>query len=127
MKYQLAAWRRRVDGFGRALEADPLPLQLAHQLDQVLERPAQPVETPDHQHIALPQQLRGPLQPVTLHLAAAGRVLDDLAAPCHLESVALQVGILLAGRYPCIADFHASTCFWPVGLRNPSQSSEDLP
>ena len=44
MKHQLAARRGRIDGFGDALESDSLGLQLAYQLDQVLERPPQPVE-----------------------------------------------------------------------------------
>jgi hypothetical protein len=34
------------DSFGHALEADPLPLHRGHQLDEMLERPPQPIEPP---------------------------------------------------------------------------------
>jgi len=51
-KHRLAARRGRFDGFGDALEPDPMALQLAHQLDQVLERPPQPVEPRGCQHVA---------------------------------------------------------------------------
>src|SRR3954447_15975787 len=62
MEHQLAARCGGVDGLLHALKPDALPLQLRHQLDQMLERAAKPVEPPDHQHVALAQQLACPLQ-----------------------------------------------------------------
>src|SRR5271163_3994763 len=44
MKHKFAARCGRIDGFGDALKSDPLGLWFGRQLDQVLERPPQPVE-----------------------------------------------------------------------------------
>ncbi len=52
VKHRLAARCGCINGFGDALERDPLGLQLGHHLDQVFERQSQPVEPPDRQHIA---------------------------------------------------------------------------
>jgi hypothetical protein len=53
-KHQLAARRRGVYPVGNALEADPPRFEFAHQLDQLLERPPQPVEPPHSQHFTRP-------------------------------------------------------------------------
>ncbi len=57
MKHQFAARRGRIDGFGDVLKSDSLGLQLAHQLDQLLERPPQPVEPPDREHVARSERI----------------------------------------------------------------------
>jgi hypothetical protein len=106
MKLELAARSGRIDGFGDALESDPLGLQLGHQLDQVLERSAQPVEPPDGQHVARSESIVHTLQARALHLVLTDRVLDDLLAPGPHQDVALQVKILLRRRNSRIADDH---------------------
>ena len=69
MEHQLAAGCGRINGFGDALESDPLGFQLGHQLDQVLERSAQPVEPPDREHVARSECIVHTLQAGALHLA----------------------------------------------------------
>ena len=47
-------WCAGVDGVGEAPELDTVLVQIADQIDQLLDRPAQPVELPDDQSIAKP-------------------------------------------------------------------------
>jgi hypothetical protein len=70
VKHQLAARCGRIDTFGDALESNAIGLRLYHQLDQVPERPPQPVEPPDRQHVARSQRTVHALESEALHLAA---------------------------------------------------------
>jgi hypothetical protein len=56
MKHEFASRRRGINGFLQALEPDLLLFQFRYQFDQVLERPAQAIKPPDHQHVPSPQQ-----------------------------------------------------------------------
>ena len=84
------------------------------------DRPLQPVEPPDCQHVARSQRIVLTLEAGALHLAATDRVLDDLLAPCLLQGVTLQVKILLRCRNSRIADDHTSPPL-PLELGNPSE------
>jgi hypothetical protein len=104
VKHQLAARCGRINRFGDAQESDPLGLESGHQLDEVLERPPQPVEPPDRQHVARAERIVHTLQAGEFLLAATGRDLDDLLAPGPLQGVTLQVKILFRCRDSRIAD-----------------------
>lgn len=71
-------WCAGVDGVGEAPELDTVLVQIADQIDQLLDRPAQPVELPDDQSIAFAQHFERlgqarPVCPRATHL-----VLEDL-------------------------------------------------
>lgn len=53
MKHQSAAGRRGVDGLRDRAETDALRFETGDRFDQMRERPAEPVEFPDRQHIAM--------------------------------------------------------------------------
>src|SRR5262249_50233815 len=71
VKHQFAPRRRRINRLGDALESDSLRLQIAYHLDQVLERPPQPVEPPDCQHVTRSERVVQAIQAGALHLATA--------------------------------------------------------
>ena len=58
-EHQPARGDGRVDAAGEHLEADAPLLQAVHQLDDVPERAADPVELPDHEGVALPRHVQG--------------------------------------------------------------------
>ena len=68
MKHQLAPGRGRVDRFRARLEAHPLHPQGMHQTHQVRHRATEPIQPPDHQHIAWGERRQRGIQPGTLHL-----------------------------------------------------------
>jgi NAD-dependent oxidoreductase involved in siderophore biosynthesis len=78
-------WCAGVDGVGEAPELDTVLVQIADQIDQLLDRPAQPVELPDDQSIAFAQHFerlgRQAGRPRATHL-----VLEDLLHPALLKA-----------------------------------------
>ena len=71
-KDELAARGGGVDGLLQALEAHPAVAQAGDRLDEVLQRPPEAVELPDHELIAGPQIGQGPLQAGPLGPGLAG-------------------------------------------------------
>jgi hypothetical protein len=71
-------------------ENDFQRIQLGHRLDQVFERPPQPVEPPDRQHIARSQRIVHTLEAGAMHLAFTWRaptsVADDALAAMRRRS-----------------------------------------
>ena len=92
-------WCAGVDGVGEAPELDTVLVQIADQIDQLLDRPAQPVELPDDQSIAFAQHFERlgqarPVCPRATHL-----VLEDLFTS-GLAGVRLE-----NGKYPTLSLF----------------------
>src|SRR5271166_432432 len=75
-------------------------------LEEVLQRPPEAVELPDHELIAGPQIGQGPLQAGPLGPGPAGLVGVDLLAARGLQGILLEVEILLDGRDPGVSDPH---------------------
>src|SRR5512135_2674437 len=114
-EHQLARRRGGVDRgslAGEHLQADPTGGQLVHRVDQVAEVPAQPVELPDDQRVALAQRLQARRQAGAIVATAGRRVLIDVPAVNTRgeQGVPLQVGHLAAVRlaHPHIPDEHPS-------------------
>ena len=95
----------------RLCSATPLSYEVAGPTDEVLERSAQSVEPPDDEGVAGTKQFLDLVEPRAGRDGATDLIDNHLVAAGALERVALQVGILLEGRHPSIADFHG----WPFG------------
>jgi hypothetical protein len=88
----------RVDGVREADEVDALLLEAAHEIDELLHAPTQPVELPDHERVASPQDVEGSLEPRTVGNPATHSVLEELLAPGVRQCVLLHVETWGLGR-----------------------------
>ena len=121
MKHQLAPGRGRVDRFRERLEAHPLHPQGMHQTHQVRHRATEPIQPPDHQHIAWGERRQRGIQPGTLHLRTREpRVVENPRAAGRGEGVQLEVELLVVRGHACIPDVHTqprpSCAFGPPHL-----------
>lgn len=88
-------------------QVDPLGLQLLGQLDQVLQRPAEPVQLGHHELVAGPVGRQQGLVQLGSAGELAGRLVEeDLVAPGRRQRVALGLRMLVAGGDPPVADPH---------------------
>ncbi len=53
MEEEASRWRGGVDGIGKALELHTLLVKLAHQVYQVLDAAAEPIQFPDDKRVAV--------------------------------------------------------------------------
>jgi hypothetical protein len=109
----------RVHAFAQTLKADFAGGESVYGLDKMLQGTAQPVEFPHDQSVSIAGVINGFSQASSRIDSAAGDIAEDLFAPGLLESVLLQVRILVGGGNPCIADPHA---YLLVSELNPGQS-----
>lgn len=108
VKHETAARRCRVDAFGERLELAPAIPKRLDDRDQVRQRPPQAIQLPHHQHVA--RAAAGKRLVETRPLFGRARYLigkHDFAAR-RLKGALLQIEVLIVGRYPRIADFHAA-------------------
>ncbi len=77
-----------------------------HQLDEVLERAAQTVQPPNDDGITGTQYVHERGQTDAIRLGAAHRILENALASCSLQSIPLQVEVLVISRYPSVANQH---------------------
>src|SRR5574337_799276 len=103
---EAAGRRAGVDGVGEAPELDTVLVQIADQIDQLLDRPAQPVELPDDQGVALAHHFEGLGQTGTVCPRATYLVLEDLLASGLGQRFALKFQVLILRRDARIADQH---------------------
>ena len=94
-----------VDRLLQAAQPDALRAQRLGVRDEVLERPAQPVEPPHHQRVAGTELGERLAQGGALGRAAR-RVLEDALAPGRLQRLPLQVELLVLGLDARVADQH---------------------
>ena len=97
-------------------EPHPVPGQAGDHVDQVAQRPAQAVQPPDHQRVAVAQLFQRPAQLGTVLRDPGDAVGEHPPAPGRGQRVVLQGGVLLQRRHPGIPDqlAHASTVAVPV-------------
>jgi hypothetical protein len=72
----------------------------------MFERTAQPIQAPDDQCVSFPNIIERVLQAWACGRGAAHPVAKDALAADLLESVFLEVKVLLVSRDACVADFH---------------------
>ena len=106
VKDELPAAGGRVDRLLEAAEADLPRLQDGDRLDQVLERAPQPVELPNDESVAGPEEGDHFGQSDAFVLDTAGDVGEELLAAGLLERVLLEIEVLVLGRDTRIADEH---------------------
>jgi hypothetical protein len=119
MEDQLTSTGGRVHTLAQALKADFAGGESIDGLDKILQGTAKPVQFPNDQCVSFASVVNGFSQTSSRIDSAAGDIAEDLFAPGLLESVLLQVRILVGGGNPCIADPHAQP---PVSELNLHQS-----
>ena len=68
MKYQLTPGRGRVNGLRERLESHPLQPRVCTTTHQVRHRAPEPIQPPDHQHVAWGERRQRGIQAGALHL-----------------------------------------------------------
>ena len=110
MEQELALRRGGVHLLGERTERDAALLEVVHRGQQMRQRPAEPVQLPDHQAIAGPDEGQRLCQAGAVVAAAAGVILEQvpLIDPGGEKGVALQVQHLpvAVGRDAHVADQH---------------------
>ena len=101
---QAAIGGRGVDGLRQTAEADSSASQVLHKLDQIPEGAPQPVQPPNHHHIARTQLVEHPVQFGSAGFAAGGMVSEDLDASSLLQCVDLKGGVLVVRADPCVSN-----------------------
>src|SRR3990172_3225401 len=105
---QLSGAGGGVDVLVEGTETDAARLELANNLDEVAKRPADAIELPDHERVALARVGERVVEAGPLRLRAAGHVGADALAPRALELILLHVEVLVAGGDTGIADEHGA-------------------
>ena len=95
---------RGVDVVGDRPQVDLALFEIAGELDQVLHRPAEPVEFPNHKRIAGPGVIEGLGQPRTIPGTATDLIGIDPSTAILVEGFPLQVKVLIVGGDPGVAD-----------------------
>lgn len=94
MEDELAAAGRGVDALLKALEAHAFVHQVTHRLDEMWQRPPQPIQLPDDKCILLAAELQRGGEARAICLGSTGRVGEDLLAASSLESIHLKIQVL---------------------------------
>jgi hypothetical protein len=90
----------------RLTEGDPIPVEAAHEVHELLHTPPKSVELPHDERVASSEGVERTQEPRTGYETAARSVLVDLLAASHTKRLLLQVKALVSGRDPGIADEH---------------------
>lgn len=80
MEKKPTGWGTRIDCICEALELDALIVQLANQINQVLDTAAKPIQLPNNERIVFTQQFQCLGQSRSLSAAAADFVVENLLA-----------------------------------------------
>lgn len=105
-----------VNGLGKALEGGPCPFDLIEDEQQVFERPGEPVELPDDQHVPLAQVVKQALQLGPIPAPPGSHLLKDSFTPGSLKRANLEDGILVLGGNAGVADAHGCKILLPFGF-----------
>jgi len=103
---ELPAGAGGVDVFLQALESDAVFVKHVDRSYQLFQGPAEPVESPDNQGVAVPHEIEGLGEPGPEGLGAAGLVGEDLLAAGLGEGVVLQGQVLVLGGNSSVAEEH---------------------
>ena len=107
VEHERAAGRAGVDRLGQRAELHSPLVEYRHQIDQVLHAPAEPVELPHDDGVALAQEVEHVVEFGTVRPRAGRHVGEDPVAPGLLQRVPLQIGGLVARADPRVSVNHA--------------------
>ena len=93
-----------IDRLLEAPKADPALSQAGDGVDQVPQRPAQPVKLPHHEGVAGPELVQELLEDRTVAAGAAGGLGEHPVAAGRVEGVDLELGLLVGGGDAGIAE-----------------------
>jgi hypothetical protein len=98
-----------VDGIGDAQEIHTVALEAAHEIDELLDASAEPIELPDNERVAVPKDVERLDKPRTGGNPSTGGVLQHRLAPSPFQRLVLHIKPLVACRDPGIPDEHVRT------------------
>jgi hypothetical protein len=101
---ELAAGSGRVDRLLQAPEPDPSVGEPGDHVDQVPQRPAQPIQLPDDQGVAGSQLVQDLLEDEAVAAGAASGLGEHSVAAGVVEGVDLKLRLLVGGRDAGIAE-----------------------
>ena len=107
VEHERATGRAGVDRLGQGTELHSPFVEYGHQVDQVPHAPAEPVELPHDDGVALPQEVEHVVEFGTVRPRAGRHVGEDPVAPGLLECVLLQISGLVARADPRVSVNHA--------------------
>ena len=103
-----------VDGLGEAAEACPGDLDLLHQVQEVFEAAAEPIQLPDDDHVSLAELVEHLMQLGTIPAATGGVFGEHARDPGVFERAELRGGVLVLGFADTgVTDVHRASwgCF----------------
>src|SRR5436305_9553119 len=107
VEHQPTRRARGVDPLRQAAKTEPALPELANQLDQMPQAPAQAIQPPHHQHVlAVTQLLQRPLELRPFAQRPRRGVAEPPLTPGRFERVELQRDVLIASRDTGIANQH---------------------
>ena len=107
VEHERAARRAGVDRLGQGTELHSPFVEDGHQIDQVPHAPAEPVELPHDDGVALAQEVEHVVEFGTVRPRPGRHVGEDPVAPGLLQRVPLQIGGLVARADPRVSVNHA--------------------
>jgi hypothetical protein len=108
MKHKLAAAGGRVYALRHARKPHAHGFQPLDDLDEMLQRPPQPIQPPDHQRVAVSQDFHELQQLRPLALGSALFLFVDPLAASGFQRIFLERQVLVVGRNARVAYLHAS-------------------
>jgi hypothetical protein len=105
-EYEPAGRRGGVHVAGQHLEPDPALLQIADKADDMGQRAADAIELPYNKSVAIPGDVERLGKAGTLGRPPRTDIVIDPLASSPFQCVALEIEVLLPGRYAHVADQH---------------------
>ncbi len=106
LPHRPARGRGGVEGFRQRPEGHAPRFQIVQETDEVTQAAAQSVEFPDCERVALSERLEALGQFWPPDMRPGSLISKDKIAPHLLQGGKLQIGVLVIGRNPRVADVH---------------------
>ena len=115
-----------VDGVGQRLKPNALFSQVRHGGDQVRQRPAEPIQTPNQKGVASVQASERLLKAGSFRAGPGALIGEDILGARSTKRVELQVEVLLSGGDAGISNLHAAILGQIFGTRKSMNSLDSL-
>lgn len=108
-----------IDGVGQRLKPDALFSQVRHSGDQMRQRPAEPIQTPNQKGVASVQASERLLKAGSFRAGPGALIVEDVLGARSTKRVELQVKALLSSGDAGISNFHAEILGRIFGTHKP--------